>query len=686
MSTQPLRRSPAVCPLDCPDTCSLTVTHTPDTIVSLQGSKGNPFTGGRICAKVRRHYPEFTHGDNRLREPLRAVGSKGDCRFEPITWDEALDLAHAGLARVIEQHGPEAVVPFNYAGPHGMLADGSMDRRFLHRLGASLVDRGALCGNIKSLAWSSLYGAMPGMGPEQAEHAQVIVVWSNNVTVSNLHLARVIQTARKRGARLVVIDPKRIRIAANADLHIAPKPGTDVVLGYALATELERLGAFNEVFIDRWVLGFEPYMAQARRYPAEVAARICDVPVEQIRTLARWYAEARAVALSVGNGMERSRTGGASLRTAMALPALTGNFGDIGNGVIAKVGNAFPKTPQRLQRTDWIPAGTRTVNILSVPEHILDDTLAPPVRGLIIYNHNPIATHPDQHRMLRALQHPDLFTVGIEVAMTDSMRYADVILPAAGPFEIDDIYGAYGQQYLQRARPIIRPVGEARANTWIFQQLAKRFGFDDPAFDATDLELMDDALDLQAPAMNGAQPSTLPIGTALHMTLDGEPIVPFENVFPATPSGKVELYSADLERRFGAGLPAYEPADTGVPDAYPLQLLTPSSAERTNATFGGVSANLVPEVIELHPVDAEHRGLNDGDRVKVYNALGDCELIVRVTDATRPGLAYSPKGTWLATSHTGQTVNALVPDLRSDIADGACFNNTFVQVAPLRKR
>ncbi|MBT6275921.1 MAG: molybdopterin-dependent oxidoreductase [Chromatiales bacterium] len=668
--------TPAVCPLDCPDTCSLAITHANGEILAVRGSRGNPFTAGRICSKVSRHYPEFTHGDNRIRYPLKRVGAKGAGEFERISWDEALDLAYAGLSRVVERHGAQAVVPFNYAGPHGLLANGSMDTRFFHRLGASLVDRAALCGGIRGLAYTSLYGGMPGMGPEQAEHAQLIIVWSNNVTVSNLHLTRVINTAKRSGAKLVVIDPKRIKIAEQADLFLPVRPGTDVVLGYALACELERLNAIDHAFVEQWTVGFEEYMREARKYPAAVAAELCGIPQADIETLAQWYIDASPAAISVGNGMERSVTGGASLRTAMALPALAGKFGVVGGGVIAKPGAAFPKTPEKLQRPDWIAQGTRTLNIMGVSEHILDDAIDPPVRGLVIYNHNPVATHPDQHRMQRALCHPDLFTVGIEVAMTDSMDYADVVLPASGPFEINDIYVAYGQQFLQRAEPVIPSVGESLPNTEIFRRLAKRFGFDDPAFSATDLELMDDALDASDPRMNGICASELAPGTSIHMRINDEPMVAFKNVYPSTPSEKIELLSEDLANRFGAGVPTYVDSSK----ANMLRLISPSSNQRTNATFGGVAANRTMEILELNPIDASARNLSDGQTVRVYNELGETDLIVSVTDATRPGVAYTPKGTWLCTSPNAQTINALVPDLRADIADGACFNDTFIEV------
>lgn len=667
---------PSVCPLDCPDTCSLSVTVSGGRVERVRGSRVNPFTAGSVCSKVAHYYPEFVHGPERLTHPLVRVGARGGTDFEPVSWDEAIDRVHTGLSDTIERYGPQAVVPFNYAGPHGMLADGSMDRRFFHKLGASLMDRGPLCGGIRGLSYSSLFGAMPGTGPEQAEHARIIVVWSNNVTVSNLHLTRMIARARRQGAKLVVVDPKRIKIAERADLHLAPRPGTDVVLAFALAAELERQGSIDHDFVERWALGFDEYMARAREYPPERAAEICDVDAADIVKLARWYGESSPAVISIGNGVERSVTGGSCVRSVMALAVLAGKFGEQGSGVIAKPGNAFPKTPDRLHRTDFIPHGTRTLNILDVPAAILDEQMDPAVRGLFIYNHNPVATHPDQRRMRAALSHPDLFVVGCDIAMTDSMAYADVVLPACSHFEIDDLYGAYGQQWLQRAEPVIAPVGEALPNTEIFRRLAARFGFDDPAFEASDLALMNDAVDAGDDRLGGHRPSELPLDTALHMRKDGEPIVPFDNVFPSTPSGRVELYSEDLEKRYGQGLPSFYEVDA----MFPLNLISPSSDQRTNATFGGCVANKTVAPLELNPRDAQARGLESGNRVRVFNDLGEVELKVLVTDAVREGVVYSPKGTWLCTSSTGETVNALVVDRRSDIADGACFNNTFVEV------
>ncbi|HMH78473.1 MAG TPA: molybdopterin-dependent oxidoreductase, partial [Candidatus Udaeobacter sp.] len=472
----------SVCPLDCPDTCSLTVTVEHAKIVKIRGSRANPYTAGVICTKVAGSYPEWVHGPGRLQTPLRRIGAKGEGRFAPVSWDEALDIVHERVTSVIAAHGPQAVLPLNYAGPHGMLAYASMDLRFFHKLGASLLDRPPLCGGIRTQAWLGTFGTAPGIAPEQVRHSKLTIAWGNNVTWSNLHLTPIINAARRDGAKVVVVDPKRIKIAEQADMHVALKPGTDVVLAWALAAELERRGAFDRAFIERHVAGFEEFMAGARRHSVADAARICQVPEAQIRQLAEWYHTLSPASISVGNGLERNQNGGSGIRAIFALPALAGKFGVAGGGLVNGAGFVFPKTPAKLQRPDLLPAGTRTLNIVDVGVHLLDPTLSPPIKAVFIYNHNPLVVHPDQNRMRRGLSREDLFIVGCDVVMTDSLAYADVVLPASSHFEYDDIYAAYGQHWLQRAEPVIRPQHGSLPNTEIFRRLAARFGFTDPIF------------------------------------------------------------------------------------------------------------------------------------------------------------------------------------------------------------
>ena len=670
-------RKASVCPLDCPDTCSLAVTVAGDQVVAVGGSKANPITHGAVCAKVANFYPEFVHGANRLRHPLKRIGPKGGGRFVRISWNEALDIIHSRVGEVIARYGSQAVLPLNYAGPHGMLAGDSMSLRFFHRLGASLLSRSPLCGGIRAAAYSGTFGATPGTPLQQVSLAKLIIVWGNNASSCNLHLMRQINAAKRSGAKLVVIDPRRVKVAEQAHLHLPVRPGTDVVLAWALAVELERRGGFSHAFIEEHVLGFDAYMKSARAYPPERAAEICGVPVDDIRTLAGWYAGASPAVIAWGNGLERNQNGGSGLRAIAALPALAGKFGVAGGGLVGGAGHAFPKTLDKLTRTDFVPPHTRTMNIIDVGKLLLDKSLNPPLQALFVYNHNPLVVHPDQNRMRRGLAREDLFMVGIEVAMTDSMAYADVILPACTHFEHADIFPAYGQQYLQRAAAVIPPVGESLPNTEIFRRLAAQFGFTDPAFLQDDASLMDDALNPDDPRMQGLRSSQIPIDRAVKMAFVGEEPVLFHNVHPSTPSGKIELESAILGARYGAALPTYRPLAT----SYPLTLITPASDKRITSTFGGLAASGETPMLEMNPADADARGLTDGTSVKVWNDLGEVILPLRVTDAVCRGVISSEKGAWLRTSANGQTVSALAPAHKADLAEGACYNDARVEVA-----
>ncbi len=553
----------SVCTFDCPDACSLSVQVDDGRIVAVRGSDAVPYTAGVICNKVARDMGDFVHGAQRLLYPLRRIGPKGSSQFARISWDAALDEIHQRVSDVIGRWGVQAVMPLNYAGPHGLLAGDSMSLRFFNRLGATQLYRRALCGGVRSEAWAGTYGAVPGCPPEFAEDAKLNVVWGNNATVANLHLVRSISHARRKGGRLVAVDPLRTKIAEQADLHLQLLPGTDILLAWSVAAELERLGALDKGFIGANVLGFEEFMTLARAWPAARAATACGLPESQILTFAQWLAEAEPLVLTPGNGLERGRNGGSGIRAAIALPALLGKLGK-GSGIVLGASNAFPKTPAKLQRPDLAPAGTRTLNINDVGRHLVEDDIAPPLRALFIYNHNPIVVHPDQNRMRRGLAREDLFAVGIDLTMTESLAHCDVVLPAATHFECADLYPSYGHHWLQRAEPVIPPLGESLPNTEIFRRLAARFGFAEPCFTSTDAELMDDAVDMADPRLAGIRPSRISTKQALQMTgPDGKPLVLYENVFPATPSGKIELKSETLAGRWGAAalLPGWRPSD-----------------------------------------------------------------------------------------------------------------------------
>ncbi len=661
----------SVCTFDCPDTCSLSVTVEDGRITKVRGSEAAPFTAGVICNKVARDTTAFVHGPQRILHPLRRTGPKGSSTFERITWVAALDEIHARASAVIDRWGTQAVAPLNYAGPHGLLAGDSMSSRFFHKLGATQLYRRGMCGGVRSEAWSGTYGAVPGCPPEFAAQAKLNVVWGNNATVTNLHLVRRIRQSKRNGGKLVVVDPLRTKIAEQADLHLAPLPGTDVLLAWALAAELERMGAFDTAFIAQHMLGFDEFMAAARAWPVARAAAACGLRAEQIVTCAQWLAEADPLVFAPGNGLERGRNGGSSIRALIALPALLGKLGK-GSGIVLGASNAFPKTMARLQRPDLAPPGTRTLNLLDIGRHLAHDDIDPPLRAVFIYNHNPLVVHPDQNRMRRGLAREDVFAVGIDVAMTESMAYCDIVLPAATHFEYADLYPSYGHHWLQRAEAVIPPAGESLPNTEIFRRLAARFGFDDACFKDSDADLMDAAVDL-----GDVRPSEISTENATQMKgKDGKPLVLFENVFPATPSGRIELRSEALAQRWGEA--ALMPAWRERAADYPLMLISPASDRRITSTLGfaGSSPRLT-----MHPRDAATRGLAQGSEVKVWNERGEVILPLDVTDDVPPGVVASEKGAWLATSRTGQTISALVSaDMRADLAEGACFNDTLVEV------
>jgi anaerobic selenocysteine-containing dehydrogenase len=670
---------PGVCTLDCPDTCSLTVAVEENRIVKVRGSHALPYTDGVICNKVAHHTGEFVHGSGRLTAPLMRTGPRGSGRFERVSWARALDTVHARVAAVIDRWGPQAVIPLNYAGPHGMLAYDSMSLRFFHKLGATQLYRGAMCGMVRNEAWAGTYGAVPGISPEAAGAAKLNIVWGNNATVTNLHLVRQIRASKRQGGRLVVIDPLRTKIAEQADLHLAPKPSTDVLLGLALAVELDQLGAHDRRFIAEHVSGYDEFMELARAWPPEKAAEACGVPAADIRLLARWMAQAEPLVIAPGNGLERGRNGGSGVRAAIALPALLGRLG-AQSGIVLCARFAFPKTPAKLTRPDLLPPATRTLNILDIGRHLARDDLDPPLRAAFIYNHNPIVVHPDQNRMKRGLAREEIFLVGIEVAMTESMAHCDIVLPAATHFECDDLYPAYGHHWLQRAEPVIPPVGEALPNTEIFRRLAARFGFDDACFKASDRELMDDAVDGAHPSLGGVKPSEIPTSAARRMTApDGRALALFDNVMSATPSGRIELASDLLAERWGseARLPAFRARAS----RFPLALVSPASDKRISSTLLGPGGPRDASPLLMHPDDARARGLDGAKSVRVWNDLGSVILPLVITEAVSRGVVASEKGAWLATSPTGQTISALVSaDERADLAQGACYNDTGVEV------
>lgn len=646
----------SVCPLDCPDTCSLAVTVEGGRVTRVDGSRRNPLTDGFICAKVRR-YGERVHSPLRVLYPQRRVGAKGEGRFERIAWDDALALIAERFRAIIAAHGAEAILPYHYGGSNGLLGDKAADARFFARLGASDLLT-TLCAMPTGTAYRAMYGTMPGVPPEDYRLARCIILWGVNPSATSIHLVPHVRAAQAAGAVVAVIDPRRTPLARTADLHLAPRPGTDVVLALAMIDGLLRRGRPDTSRVD----GLDALATAAAAWPVARAAVECDVPAADIERLIEFYAAATPAVVRCGWGVERTHNGGQAARAILALPAVAGKFGVRGGGLTMSLSRAHPVDGDRLQRADLAPGPRRQINMVQLGR-VLTEPLDPPVKALFVYDANPVATTPDQNRILAGLAREDLFTVVHEQVMTDTARWADVLLPATTIFEQTELHRAYGHYVTQYSEPVLAPCGESLSNPQLFARLARAMGFEEPAVTAEESQLLADAV---APELLQA----LRRERAVPVRFAGGGVVQLGTVFPDTPSGRVELTPPAL------GAVAYRPvAGDG------LVLLSPASDRTVNSILG--EQQVRPAVLAMHPDDAAARGLRDGQPVRVFNQLGEVHVPLRLSADLRRGLVTLAKGLWRASTLNGATSTALIADALTDIGGGATFNDARVEVAPL---
>ena len=670
MTISSVTNKSSVCPLDCPDACSLTAVIENDKLIKVKGSKANPITDGVVCGKVSKFYPEFVHGKQRLTTPLRRTGKKGSGKFEKISWNEALDLCHEGIQKSIDEFGTESVMPLNYAGPHGQLAENSMDMRFFYKLGATQLNRPPMCAGVRSLSYASLFDKSLGMPIEQAEHSDLIILWGVNITTSYLHLMKYINKARKKGAKVIVIDPKRTKVAKIGDVYLQIKPASDAYFALALTAELERLEMIDHAKIAEIASGVDQYLENAKRYKIDNVPEICGIEPTQVEEFIKLFKGAKRLSMMVGVGLERSGNGGSAIRSAMALSVLTGGFGKIGQGQMGYYSPAFHKTPDKLQRPDLLEKPTRTFNLIDSAKHILDRENETPITTVFVYNHNPVCMHQNQNEMIKALSHEDVFVIGCDITMTDSMKYADVILPACSHFEHSDVYASYGQTHLQRTEPVISPIGDSLPNTEIFRRLATRFDFDDQAFKDTDEQLQEQAFDIQAADCKENSVKEVSLTSSLKMADS-------DHVWLSDLTGKVTLYNEKLEQKYGYGLPQYKT----IKREFPFVLVTSAGFHRSNSTLAGCKIEM--EEVEINPMDASKLNIKQGQHVTLSNNNGEVILKAHITEDVASGVLYSPKGAWCESSPTGQTVNALLENRKTDIGDGAAFYDTFVELVAM---
>ncbi len=662
---------PAACPLDCPDACSLTVTVADGRVTAVDGSERNPVTAGYICAKVRR-FPEAMYGEERVLKPLLRVGPKGEAAFHEVSWEKALDVVAERLDETRRVHGGEAILPFSYGGSNGLLSQDTTDARLFRRLGASNLAR-TVCAVPTSRAAQGLYGKMAGVAYPDYVHARLIVAWGVNPAVSGIHLMPFIQEAQKRGAKLAVIDPRRTKLARRSDLHVAPHPGTDLPLALAVVNLLFENGWADERFLAAHADGVSNLREIAASWNVHKAASICRITPLEIEQLAKLYAESSPAVIRCGWGLERNRNGGSAAAAVLALPAVAGKFGVRGGGYTLSNSSVWGLSSEA-SAGEPKPA-VRTVNM-----NELGKTLAPdahtPVMALFVYNCNPLATMPEQEKVRKGLLREDLFTVVFDPFLTDTARYADVVLPAATFLERRELSKGYGAFALQATEPAASPAGESRTNHEVFADLVRRLGLARPGDAETEDEVQRAIL---AAHPEGERLAAELVAGGLAVPGFGATPVQFVDVFPGTPDRRAHLFPDDLDREAPEGLYAYRP-DPG-DRRYPLALISPGSDKTISSSLGQLRRDPVP--LRIHPVDAVPRRIADGDRVRVVNDSGEVVCRAAIDPDVRAGVVELPKGLWSHNTENGATANALAPDTLTDLGGGACFNDARVQVTRL---
>ena len=665
------------CPHDCPDTCALVTTVQGGVAVKVQGNPAHPHTAGVLCAKVAK-YTERTYHNERLLQPLRRVGPKGLGRFEPVSWEDALTDIAARL-QAIARRDAQAILPYSYAGTMGLVQSESMDRRFFHQLGASLLDR-TICASAGGEGLNQTLGGKVGMRLAAFAEAKLIVIWGSNSVGSNLHFWRYAQEAKRRGAKLICIDPRRTETADKCHDHLALLPGTDAALALGLMHELIVNGTLDPDYLDRYTLGWPALRARALQWPPERVAQVCGLSVAQVQGLARDYGQIGPAAIRLNYGMQRVRGGGNAVRAIACLPALIGAWRHDAGGLLLSCSGMFPIDRAALQRPDLL-AGRRprTINMSTIGDALLadsSDSFGPKIEALVVYNSNPVAVAPDSASVVRGFAREDLFTVVIEQFQTDTADYADYLLPATTQLEHWDIHSAYGHTDVLLNQPAVAPLGQAKSNSQIFRELAAKMGWQDPCFAQDDEALCRLAYGDKVDFSTLLRQGFVPLAT---------PAAPFaQGQFP-TASGRCEFHSERLAAQGLDPLPDHLPNHevVGSSATYPLAMISPPARNFLNSSFVNVKSLRDMEgepLLEIHPLDAQARGITPGAVVRVFNDRGDYRCRVDVSTRARPGVVHGLGIWWRKMGLNGTNVNQLTSQKLTDLGGGPVFYDCLVQV------
>jgi anaerobic selenocysteine-containing dehydrogenase len=637
--------------------------------VRIDGGQNHPVTSGFICDKVRSFGRRLFH-DDRLLHPMRRVGKKGAAQFERISWDEAIAEITVRFREIVERWGGEAILPYHYGGSNGLLTDGLLDDLYFARLGASRL-AATICAAPATEVAVGMYGKMPGVAFEDYSQAQCIIIWGANPRASNIHLIPYLRRAKEQGAFIAVVDPARNFAASELDLHLAVRPGSDLVVALAMIKLLNESGRLDHEFLSDNSRNLEPLLAAAEEWPADRAAQEAGIDDRDLVRLAEVYAASSPAVIRCGWGVERNRNGGQAIAAILSLPALLDKFGKRGGGyTLSNNGVAKFDAATCLGLQDW---QTRVVNMTQLGE-VLNRENDPPVKGIFVYNANPVVTVPDQRAILSGLERDDLFTVVFEQVSTDTAAFADILLPATTFLEHRDIRVSYGSYMVGGVQPVLEPRGEARPNVEVFAELGRAMGFADEAFgwdSETALGRVSDALTLNKMP---AELELLAGGRSQGYRFPQSGPIQLEDVFPQTPDAKIDLCPE------GLGAKPYVYLHSSGKE-YPLVLISPAISKMISSTLGEFNFSVLH--VLLHPDDASIRGIEEGDPVRVYNELGEVHCTAKVGNRIRQGVVSMPKGAWRKSSRNAMTATALCPAHVNEVGGGACFNDARVEVVKL---
>lgn len=678
------------CPHDCPDTCAMLVTVEDGRAVRVAGDPEHPFTNGFLCTKVNR-YVERTYHKDRLQHPMRRIGRKGEGKFERISWDEAISEIADRLGEIVNSpDGPQAILPYSYAGTMGMVQGESMDRRFFHRIGASKLDR-TICSTPGMMGMRMTVGASVGADSEGIPQSDLVLLWGTNTLTSNPHMWPFVLQAREKGAKVICIDPIRTRTAAQCDDWLGIRPGTDAALALGIMHVLFDRGLEDRDYLAKYTLGESELRARVKEYPPSRVSQITGLPEGKIVELAEMYGRAKAAFIRVNYGLQRHYGGGMAVRTIACLPAVSGHWRRAGGGVQLSTSANFAFDKAALHRTDLGPA-TRTINMIRLGEALTSrdgGVGGPPVRALVVYNSNPAAVAPDRNMVLKGMAREDLFTVVLEHFQTDTADWADIVLPATTQLEHWDLHLAYGHHYVSLNRPSIAPLGEAKPNSEIFRLIAARMGLNEPCFRDSDEAIIRQALASTSKKLEGVTFEKLAEKGWMRLNVP-TPYLPFAEGGFLTPSGKCEFYSERMKEMGLDPVPGYTPPyesperDAALVQRFPLTLISSPAHQFLNTTFVNVEtlkrSAREPECI-IHPSDAERRGIGVGMRVAVHNDRGVFTAVARVDAGIREGVVWAPSIWWGKFAKDGANANQTTSQRETDMGHGPVFYDNQVEVS-----